>query len=61
MNYIIKNGIKCHWNFKLLPPSFLAITLFGHVFFRNNKEFLEKYLNSYNGEVTINHESIHIL
>lgn len=61
MNYIEKNGLKCHWNFWLLPNSFLAITLFGHIFFNNPKDWVEKHLESYRGAVTLNHERIHVL
>lgn len=61
MAYIIKNGIKCHWNFKLLEKGYMAITLFGHIFFRDSKEFVEKYLNTRRGEITVNHERIHML
>lgn len=61
MAYIIKNGIKCHWDFKLLAKGYMAITLFGHIFFRDNKEFVENHLRTYGGEVTINHERIHML
>lgn len=61
MSYIVKDGVKCHWNFWLLPKNFIAITLFGHVFFNISKEELEKYLNSPRGTRTIHHEKIHIL
>ena len=61
MAYIIKNGIKCHWNFKLLEKGYMAITLFGHIFWRDSKEFVEKYLNTRRGEITVNHERIHML
>ena len=55
------NGIKCHWNFKLLPSGFLAITLFGHVFFNKPKSYVERYLNTLDGKYTMNHEYIHVL
>ena len=60
-NYIEVNGLKCHWNFKLLSKDFIAITLFGHVFFRMSKEELEEYLKTIRGRWTINHERIHTL
>jgi hypothetical protein len=60
-NYIEKEGIKFHWNFKLLPKDFIAITLFGHVFSNMNKDELLKYISSKRGKKTINHERIHIL
>ena len=59
--YIEKYGIKFHPNFKLLAKGFSAITLFGHVYTRKTKDELEKWLNSYSGRKTANHERIHIL
>jgi hypothetical protein len=59
--YFLVNGIKVHWNFKLLPSGFEAITLFGHVFDVQSKESLRKYLTTYSGKVTVNHERIHML
>ena len=38
MATIEKYGLKHHPNFFLLFPGFRAITLFGHVFYRMNKE-----------------------
>lgn len=61
MSYIVEKGVKCHWNFKLLPKNFIAITLFGHVFFNISKKELEEYLKSPSGAITINHERIHIM
>lgn len=58
---IEKYGLKFHANFFLLPKSFSAITLFGHVFSNKTKEALKKYLNSYYGKKMANHERIHIL
>ena len=58
---IEKYGLKHHPNFFLLAPGFRAITLFGHIFYRMNKEQLEKYLETYSAQVTSNHERIHIL
>lgn len=59
--YIEIEGLKFHWDFKLLPSDFIAITLFGHVFSNLSKTELEKYLKSNRGKQTINHERIHIL
>lgn len=56
-----KNFIKVFWNFKLLPSSFIAITLFGAVFSNLNKKDLLNYLLSKRGRKTMNHERIHIL
>lgn len=54
MAYITSdNGIKCHWNFKLLPSGFLAITLFGHVFFNKPKSYVERYLNTLDGKYSM--------
>lgn len=58
---IKKNGLTCHSNFWLLPKYFIAITLFGHIFFRLSDEEMEKHLNTYSGYVTLNHEHIHVL
>lgn len=60
-NYIEVNGLKCHWNFKLLSKDFIAITLFGRIFFRMSKEELVEYLKTSRGKRTINHERIHTL
>lgn len=58
---INKYGLKHHSNFKLLAPGFRAITLFGHVFYRMNKDELKNYLETYSAKVTSNHERIHML
>ena len=55
------NGVKIHWNFKLLPKGFEAITLFGHVFDVHPKNELKGYLGTYWGKVMVNHEKIHIM
>lgn len=60
-HYVIADGLKCHWNFWLLPKRFRAITLFGHIFFNCSKEEMIKYLNSARGKITLNHERIHTL
>ena len=61
MVVIEKYGLKHHPNFFLLFPGFKSITLFGHVFYRMNKDALEKYLETRSGKVTSNHERIHML
>ena len=61
MESIVVNGIHCHWDFKLLPDDFIAITLFGHVFFNTSKKKMQSYLLSERGAITLNHERIHIL
>lgn len=61
MKRYIDNGIKCYSDFFLLPKSFIAITLFGRIFFRMKSEKLEDYLKSSAGKTTINHERIHTL
>lgn len=61
MAYIEKYGIKFHWNFKLLPSSFRAITLFGHVFTNKSKDVLIKWLNLPSGKKMANHEHIHMI
>lgn len=60
-NYFLVDRIKVHWNFKLLPKGFEAITLFGHIFDVRGKESLRNYLNTRDGKVMINHERIHML
>ena len=60
-HYFLVNGIKIHWNFKLLPKGFEAITLFGHVFDVRSKQNLRKYLEIYWGRVMVNHERIHMM
>ena len=60
-HYFLINGIRVHWNFKLLPKGFEAITLFGHVFDYRQKDDLKKYLNTHYGREMINHERIHML
>lgn len=52
------NGLKCHFNFKLLPKDFLAITLFGHIFFRPSRD---EVMSDYDVDETLNHERIHVL
>lgn len=59
--YFLVNDIKVHWNFKLLPKGFEAITLFGHVFDVQKKEDLYKFLKKPFGQIMINHEHIHML
>lgn len=60
-HYFIANDLKCHWNFWLLPKDFIAITLFGHIFFNINKEQLREYLNNPRAARTLRHERIHVL
>lgn len=60
-NYLDVDGLKCHWNFWLLPKSFIAITLFGHIFFNISKDELLNYLQTWDGQRTINHERIHVV
>lgn len=60
-NYFLVDGIKVHWNFKLLPKGFEAITLFGHVFDVRDKADLLRYLEANWGQVMVNHERIHML
>ena len=60
-HYFLINGIKVHWNFKLLPKGFSAITLFGHVFNTMPKKALRQYLDMYWGKVMVNHERIHMI
>ena len=60
-NYFLIHGVKVHWNFKLLPKGFEAITLFGHVFDVQKKDDLKAYLGTYWGRVMVNHERIHIM
>ena len=59
--YFVCSGLKIHWNFKLLPKDFEAITLFGHVYDIQKKDDLRKFLKSYSGKVMVNHERIHTL
>jgi hypothetical protein len=61
-NYFLCDGIKVHWNFKLLPSGFEAITLFGHIFDNRPKDDLYEFLTKYwGGKIMVNHERIHIL
>ena len=60
-HYFLANGLKCHWNFWLLPKSFRAITLFGHIFFNISKDKLKEYLNKKSAIKTIRHEKIHVV
>lgn len=59
--YFVCDGLKIHWNFKLLPKYFEAITLFGHVYDIKKKDDLRKFLKSYSGKLMVNHERIHTL
>jgi hypothetical protein len=59
--YFEVDGLKCFWDFPLLPKKFLAITLFGNIFFRKSKSEVHSYLLTRSGKETINHERIHIL
>lgn len=59
--FLKKDFIKVFWSFKLLPKSFIAITLFGAIFSNRNKNELLAYLTSNKGKITLNHEFIHIL
>ena len=59
--YFLANGLKCHWDFWLLPKDFRAITLFGHIFFNISKEELRKYLNKKSAIKTMRHEKIHVV
>lgn len=60
-HYFLIGGVKVHWNFKLLPDGFEAITLFGHVFDIHKKEDLRSFLNTNSGKFMVNHERIHII
>lgn len=60
-HYFLVDGVKIHWNFKLLPSGFEAITLFGHVFDVRPKEQLKKYLETYAGKVMVHHEKLHMI
>ena len=60
-HYFVANGLKVHWDFKLLPKGFEAITLFGHIFDFRKKEALRTFLETHAGEVMVNHERIHTL
>lgn len=60
-NYFLVNEVKVHWNFKLLPKGFEAITLFGHVYDVQKKEDLKTFLETFQGRVMVNHEYIHIM
>lgn len=59
--YFIVDGLKVHWNFKLLPDGFEAITLFGHIYDVQSKEDLRVFLETPYGKIMVNHERIHIL
>jgi len=54
-------GLKCHGGYKILPEDVLAITLFGHIFFRMTDEELETYASTRAGILTMHHEFIHTL
>lgn len=58
---LLVDGVKVHSGFKLLPKDVIAITLFGHIFFRMSMDKLIDYLCSDIGRVTINHEKIHVV
>jgi hypothetical protein len=60
-HYFLVDGLKVHWNFKLLPKGFEAITLFGHIFDVKSKDELRTFLGTYTGVVMVNHERIHTL
>lgn len=60
-HYFLVNSLKIHWNFKLLPSGFEAITLFGRIFDVRPKEELRTFLGTYAGKVMVNHERIHTL
>ena len=60
-HYFIVNSLKVHWNFKLLPSGFEAITLFGHIFDVRTKDDLLRFLKTSSGKVMVNHERIHTL
>ena len=58
---IVSNGVKCHPNFFFLPKKFIAITLFGHLFFNIKEEELKKLLKKKEGKIIVNHERIHMM
>lgn len=60
-HYFLANGLKCHWNFWLLPKSFRAITLFGHIYFNISKDELREYLNTESAITTMRHEKVHVV
>ena len=60
-HYFLADGVKVHWNFKLLPSGFEAITLFGHVFDVRPKADLLRFLETDRGRIMVNHEKIHML
>lgn len=61
-HYFLVDGVKIHWNFKLLPKGFEAITLFGHVFDVRQKDDLFNFIsNFWDGKIMVNHERIHIM
>lgn len=53
--------LKCHTGYKILPKDILAITLFGHIFFRMSDEEFDEYLETHEGKATMHHEYIHVL
>lgn len=59
--YFLADGLKVHWNFKLLPKGFEAITLFGHIYDVRSKSDLLRFLETDRGRVMVNHERIHML
>jgi len=54
-------GLKCHCGYKILPKNVIAITLFGHIFFRMSEEEFMKYLETNTGVRTMHHEYLHVL
>lgn len=61
MKHLLVNGLNIITGFKILPPGYAAITLFGIVFMRRSYIDAINYLNSARGQLLINHEKIHIL
>lgn len=61
MKHLLVNGLNIITGFKILPPGYAAITLFGIVFMRRSYIDAINYLNSSRGQLLINHEKIHIL
>lgn len=54
-------NLSVHANFWLLPKGFLAITLFGHIFFRFSKPELDHFLSTPSAQRIMHHEFIHVL
>lgn len=55
------SGLHYYCNFFLLPKDFLAITLFGCIFFRLTKKEMDDYAETKHFKTTMNHERIHVL